>query len=50
MIPVRRLALARPIGESQRDRKEAAEIFGEDADEDPAVCNDPYSSPQSPLR
>lgn len=39
------LALAKPIGESQRDREEAAEIFGEDADEDPAVCNDPYAPP-----
>jgi NhaA family Na+:H+ antiporter len=39
------LALAKPIGESDRDREEAAEIFGEDADEDPTVCNDPYSPP-----
>jgi NhaA family Na+:H+ antiporter len=28
---------------SDEDRDEAAEIFGEDADEDPTVCNDPYS-------
>jgi NhaA family Na+:H+ antiporter len=27
------------------DRDEAAEIFGEDADEDPTVCNDPLSPP-----
>ena len=39
------LALTKPIGESQRDREEAEEIFGRDADEDPTVCNDPYSSP-----
>ncbi|WP_426266038.1 Na+/H+ antiporter NhaA [Sphingomonas sp. LHG3443-2] len=39
------LALARPIGSSERDRDEAAEIFGEDADEDPTVCNDPYAPP-----
>jgi NhaA family Na+:H+ antiporter len=39
------LALTKPIGESQRDRDEAAEIFGEDADEDPTVCNDPYAPP-----
>ena len=39
------LALAKPIGRSQRDRDEAAEIFGEDADEDPTVCNDPYAPP-----
>ena len=39
------LALAKPIGESERDRDEAAEIFGEDADEDPTVCNDPYAPP-----
>jgi NhaA family Na+:H+ antiporter len=43
------LALAKPIGESERDRDEAAEIFGEDADEDPTVCNDPYS-PSLPPR
>lgn len=42
------LALAKPIGESQRDREEASEIFGEDADEDPTVCNDPYAPPPSP--
>lgn len=35
-----------PVQEaSARDRDEAAEIFGEDADEDPTVCNDPYSPP-----
>ncbi len=28
---------------SDEDRDEAAEIFGEDADEDPTVCNDAYS-------
>jgi NhaA family Na+:H+ antiporter len=39
------LARARPIGESDRDREEAEEIFGEDADKDPTVCNDPYSPP-----
>jgi NhaA family Na+:H+ antiporter len=39
------LALAKPIGETVRDRDEAAEIFGEDADEDPTVCNDPYAPP-----
>ncbi len=39
------LALAKPIGESERDRDEASEIFGEDADEDPTVCNDPYAPP-----
>jgi NhaA family Na+:H+ antiporter len=39
------LALAKPIGESERDRDEACEIFGEDADEDPTVCNDPYAPP-----
>lgn len=44
------LALAGPIGESERDRDEAREIFGEDADEDPTVCNDPYSSPLLPPR
>jgi NhaA family Na+:H+ antiporter len=43
------LALAKPISDSQRDRDEAAEIFGEDADEDPTVCNDPYS-PSLPPR
>jgi NhaA family Na+:H+ antiporter len=44
------LALTKPIGESERDRAEAAEIFGEDADEDPTVCNDPYSPPLPPSR
>lgn len=39
------LALTKPIGSSERDRDEAAEIFGEDADEDPTVCNDPYAPP-----
>lgn len=33
---------------SEEDREEAAEIFGEDADEDPTVCNDPYSPPPRP--
>ncbi|URD60050.1 Na+/H+ antiporter NhaA [Sphingomonas sp. KRR8] len=28
------------------DCDEAAEIFGEDADEDPTVCNDPFASPR----
>jgi NhaA family Na+:H+ antiporter len=41
------LALTKPIGSSERDRDEAAEIFGEDADEDPTVCNDPYAPPSS---
>jgi NhaA family Na+:H+ antiporter len=41
------LALTKPIGSSERDRYEAAEIFGEDADEDPTVCNDPYAPPSS---
>lgn len=44
------LALTKPIGESERDRDEAAEIFGNDADKDPTVCNDPYSSPLPPSR
>ncbi len=30
---------------SDEDCDEAAEIFGEDADEDPTICNDPYSPP-----
>jgi hypothetical protein len=33
---------------SEEDRDEAAEIFGEDADKDPTVCNDPYSPPLPP--
>jgi NhaA family Na+:H+ antiporter len=41
------LALAKPIGETERDREEVEEIFGEDADKDPTVCNDPYASPRS---
>jgi NhaA family Na+:H+ antiporter len=41
------LAITKPIGETARDRDEAAEIFGEDADKDPTVCNDPYAPPQS---
>ena len=41
------LALTKPIGSSERDRDEAAEIFGEDADEDPTVCNDPYAPPHN---
>lgn len=36
-----------PVQEARpEDREEAAEIFGDDADEDPTVCNDPYSPPQ----
>jgi hypothetical protein len=36
----------RPVQDADaHDRDEAAEIFGEDADEDPTVCNDPYSPP-----
>ena len=35
-----------PVQEcSDEDRDEAAELFGDDADEDPTVCNDPYSPP-----
>ena len=26
------------------------EVLGEDADEDPTVCNDPYAPPLSPPR
>jgi NhaA family Na+:H+ antiporter len=44
------LAMAKPIGESDRDREEAEEIFGEDADKDPTVCNDAYAPPVSPPR
>jgi NhaA family Na+:H+ antiporter len=37
-----------PVQEAPaHDRDEAAEIFGEDAEEDPTVCNDPYSPPPS---
>jgi NhaA family Na+:H+ antiporter len=37
-----------PVQEAPlHDRDEAAEIFGEDAEEDPTVCNDPYSPPSS---
>jgi NhaA family Na+:H+ antiporter len=40
-----------PVQEvTAEDRDEAAEIFGEDADKDPTVCNDPYSPPSSPPR
>jgi Na+:H+ antiporter, NhaA family len=39
------LMLNKPIADSERDREEALEVFGEDADEDPTVCNDPYSPP-----
>ena len=42
------LLLTKPTPDLPRDREECDEIFGEDADEDPTVCNDPYSSP--PLR
>jgi NhaA family Na+:H+ antiporter len=44
------LALTKPIGESDHDREEAEEIFGEDAEEDPTVCNDAYAPPLSPPR
>jgi NhaA family Na+:H+ antiporter len=37
------LRTASALPSSDEDRDEAAEIFGEDADEDPTVCNDPYS-------
>jgi NhaA family Na+:H+ antiporter len=38
-----------PVQEATaEDREEAAEIFGEDADKDPTVCNDPYSPPLPP--
>ena len=37
------LRWSKPIQSSDRDSDEAAEIFGEDADEDPTVCNDAYS-------
>jgi NhaA family Na+:H+ antiporter len=37
------LRTAPPLPSSEEDRDEAAEIFGEDADEDPTVCKDPYS-------
>lgn len=32
-----------PLPDTDEDREEAAEIFGNDADEDPTVCNDAYS-------
>jgi NhaA family Na+:H+ antiporter len=35
-------ALPSPAG----DDDEAAEIFGEDANQDPTVCNDPYAAPR----
>jgi NhaA family Na+:H+ antiporter len=44
------LTMAKPFADSARDREEAEEIFGEDAEEDPTVCNDPYASPLSPPR
>jgi NhaA family Na+:H+ antiporter len=44
------LVMAKPIGESKRDREEASEIFGEDAEEDPTVCNDDYAPPISQPR
>ena len=37
------LRSARPLPSSDADRDEAREIFGEDADEDPTVCNDPFA-------
>lgn len=39
------LALARPTEDGPGDREECDEIFGEDAEKDPTVCNDPYSLP-----
>lgn len=37
------LMWSKPIPSSSRDTEEAEEIFGEDADRDPTVCNDSYS-------
>jgi Na+:H+ antiporter, NhaA family len=39
------LVMTKPIPDSARDREEAAELFGEDAERDPTVCNDDYSQP-----
>ena len=33
------------VDEREEDRDEAEEIFGEDADRDPTVCNDPHAPP-----
>jgi NhaA family Na+:H+ antiporter len=41
---VLRTAPALPCPEGDED--EAAEIFGDDADEDPTVCNDPFATPR----
>ena len=37
------LRTATPLPCSDEDREEAREIFGEDADEDPTVCNDAFA-------
>ena len=37
------LRFSRPIPETAEDDEEAVEIFGEDADEDPTVCNDRFA-------
>ena len=37
------LMWSKPIPSTDRDTDEAEEIFGEDADRDPTVCNDTYS-------
>jgi len=37
------LRTAPPLPSSDEDREEAREIFGEDADEDPRVCNDAFA-------
>jgi NhaA family Na+:H+ antiporter len=42
------LSRTRPTADDPGDREECDEIFGEDADEDPTVCNDAFSPP--PLR
>jgi NhaA family Na+:H+ antiporter len=41
---VLRTAPAMPSPDGDQD--EAAEIFGDDADEDPTVCNDPFAAPR----
>jgi NhaA family Na+:H+ antiporter len=38
------LAWSKPIPSTRRDKAEAEEIFGEDADEDPTVCREELSS------
>ncbi|WP_344705395.1 Na+/H+ antiporter NhaA [Sphingomonas swuensis] len=40
------LFFTQPITDSDRDQEEAEEVFGEDADKDPTVCNDPYAAPR----